>query len=194
MKKLLTTTTIFFLCGFAINLYSQCQASFTYSISGLTITVINTSTGNYDNVYWAWGDTSSWTVATSDTVSYTYSSPGTYWVNIGLSDSSQNNLPYGCDSAIAIVNMGIQGVQDLTFNNIFLLYPNPVQDKLSIQTQSNKGEAIVTIYSISGETLKNISINRDLTTVTLSDLSTGLYLYQISRNGNIIDSGKFLKE
>ena len=38
-------------------------------------------------------------------------------------------------------------------------------------------------------------MNMDLTTVSASDLSAGLFFYQIlNKNGNILDAGKFIKE
>jgi len=38
-------------------------------------------------------------------------------------------------------------------------------------------------------------MDADLTTIALSDLSQGMYFYQISdKNGNILDMGKFMKE
>jgi len=38
-------------------------------------------------------------------------------------------------------------------------------------------------------------MDADLTTIALSNLSLGIYFYQISdNNGNILDMGKFMKE
>ena len=94
------------------------------------------------------------------------------------------------------VSKGTVGIAQLSDNSAnFCIYPNPVQDKLNILTQQNNKATLVKVYNSFGEIVKEMLINNDLTTINLSDFSVGLYLYQISdRNGNILNTGKFLKE
>jgi hypothetical protein len=86
------------------------------------------------------------------------------------------------------------GIKDNPEISTFKIYPNPVKDDLNILTQSRE-EAIIKIYNANGVMVKQLSMNKNLTTITISDLPKGLYLYQITdRNENIPGSGKFIIE
>ncbi len=101
------------------------------------------------------------------------------------------NIFYVDDLLMVYNPLGINNISEKT---TFKIYPNPVQDKLNIFTNGSK-ETFIKIYNNTGETIKEIPINKDFTTVTLSDLSSGLYFYQISdRSGKVLDTGKFMKK
>jgi hypothetical protein len=75
------------------------------------------------------------------------------------------------------------------------IYPNPIKDKLNIISIQSDGIEFIKIYDVYGEMVKESFIKNYLTTITISELSKGLYLYQITdSNGIIIDRGKFIKE
>jgi PKD repeat protein len=115
MKTAFHTLILFLI--YSTNGFSQvvpCDASFTYTVSGNTVTVTNTSTGSYSDAYWSFGVGAGWTLASSNPMSYTYSGPGTYWVNLGLSDST--GLEYGCDSAITVVTIDSISPCDANFS------------------------------------------------------------------------------
>lgn len=85
-------------------------------------------------------------------------------------------------------------INDISEKTTFKIYPNPVKDNLNIFTYSNE-ETFIKIYNIVGEIILEAPMNMDLTTVSASDLSAGLFFYQIlNKNGNILDAGKFIKE
>ena len=85
-------------------------------------------------------------------------------------------------------------INDISEKITFKIYPNPVKDNLNIFTYSNE-ETFIKIYNIVGEIILEAPMNMDLTTVSASDLSAGLFFYQIlNKNGNILDAGKFIKE
>ncbi len=81
--------------AFGIQAQSNCIASFTQSTNGATVTVNNTSLGNYTQAYWNFGDNSNWYAATSNPFNHVYSNVGTYWITLGLGDSL---CAYCCDS------------------------------------------------------------------------------------------------
>lgn len=60
------------------------------------------------------------------------------------------------------------------------LFPNPVEDKLSLQLSGNVSCKNVEIYGIDGRMLK--SQNDDFENIDVSDLPTGLYIAKINLN------------
>jgi hypothetical protein len=117
--------------------------------------------------------------------------PGIYeW--LANHDPVQNNIIHMAIDKAVFVGLK-EPAEALPFE--VSIYPNPVQDRLNILSQQSKGAALLKIYNSSGEIVKESSINKALTTVTISNLSKGLYLYQITdRCGNILGAGKLMKE
>ena len=75
------------------------------------------------------------------------------------------------------------------------IYPNPAADKLNIWLQQNKEITSVRIYNSIGEMVKTVMLSGDMTTISIADISPGLYYYQAGdRNGNTLNAGKFIKE
>ncbi len=76
----------------------------------------------------------------------------------------------------------ILGTQNVSQNTVSF-YPNPVQDVLHL----NAKEAIdaVTVYSITGQQVANVSINQTNTEINISSLASGVYLVKVTSNGNV---------
>lgn len=71
------------------------------------------------------------------------------------------------------------------------IYPNPANDFLYIE---NLTEPIqVEIYDLSGKVLLSQEANEARKQVNLSQLSNGIYLYELSQNGQGIKTGKMIK-
>ncbi len=71
----------------------------------------------------------------------------------------------------------------------FAIYPNPVKDKLIIQSNSDSSIQSIAIYDLSGRLVqKNILENNTMTSYTLemSTLHTGTYLIQLYTNEGVI--------
>jgi hypothetical protein len=76
-----------------------------------------------------------------------------------------------------------------------LAVPNPAQDQVTIHYQLLQGEAIVQIIDvISGKVQQKANVLSTQTQVTLSvaNLATGVYMYQLIKNGNIISTQKLV--
>lgn len=65
----------------------SCTASFTQVTNGCTVAFTNTSTGNYSNIVWSFGDGFT---SLQNSPTHTYASSGTYTVTLSISDTSQN--------------------------------------------------------------------------------------------------------
>lgn len=88
-----------------------------------------------------------------------------------------------------IVNPKLQDVQ-------FSIYPNPAIEFLCIKTlnlnQTNQLKFV--LVNCLGQTIKQISLNRELTNVALKNIDSGIYIYQILDNNNSLKSGKIVIE
>lgn len=77
-------------------------------------------------------------------------------------------------------------------------YPNPVKNNATLNIPSEYGslqELVVYIYDVSGREVKKV-INLDSYSLSIdaTDLSSGLYIYRINNQGDILESNKFIVE
>ncbi|MEM9022442.1 MAG: PKD domain-containing protein [Bacteroidota bacterium] len=75
----------------------NCLADFTYSVSGSTVSFTNTSTGNFTNSYWTFGDGSS---SGQFSPTHTYNMGGYMLVCLTVSDTGLNCLNTWCDTIL----------------------------------------------------------------------------------------------
>ena len=82
-----------------------------------------------------------------------------------------------------------------TFNlNNLVVYPNPAKELVNIQLQ-NSSETLKTImiYDIIGKSIKTVSGNASQqSTINVSDLSSGVYLIEITTDSNLKQTRKFI--
>jgi len=71
------------------------------------------------------------------------------------------------------------------------LYPNPTDDFLYIENLTNPVQ--IEIYDLSGKVLLSKEVDEATKQVNLSQLSEGVYLYQLSQNGQKVKTGKLVK-
>ncbi len=69
-------------------------------------------------------------------------------------------------------------VSEISNVNIKLkVYPNPVSSEIFIETSSF--DNVISIYSIQGKLIRNVTINSNKTKINIDDLSTGVYFLEI---------------
>lgn len=107
--------------------------------------------------------------------------------NPGNDDTNTNAIP---DYLEATVALGIQSVA-LT-NDAISIFPNPTTDLLNIQNNTEDTNALIEIYSISGAKVKSLKATEVVTTVSVSDLQTGMYFVKVTLN-NQVGNYKFIK-
>jgi len=78
-----------------------------------------------------------------------------------------------------IVIDGILGLGD-TNENTFSIYPNPANDFVNITSQFS-GDKNIAVYDVLGKQVINTTISSDR--LNISELTTGIYIMQISQNG-----------
>lgn len=100
----------------------------------------------------------------------------------------------GCDSSVAYcAMMSIVGMKEFSIKGYdFKLYPNPVQDRLNLETNYPEETELV-ISDISGREILRTKIQKSAQ-IDLSDLKQGLYLAQLFREERLLGTEKILKQ
>ena len=119
-------------------------------------------------------------------------SSGTYYWTInnnssitGKGSSTMKGYPFEIVSV-----SGTDGVDELSTKGNVLVYPNPVQDYLIVQTEE---DGVFTLFSTNGTMVKNVSCSAGKNTVQVSELPAGLYLGILQANGQR-ESFKIIKK
>ncbi len=76
--------------------------------------------------------------------------------------------------------------------NSFTMYPNPVQENLSINNTSNQSVSAI-IYDVSGKLLQSHTIEANTSTINVKALNTGLYFIVFENESGERVSKKFVK-
>ena len=113
-----------------------------------------------------------------------------------LSETKSNETGSGCVNAMLALEeiedyKDITGIEDNFTNNISI-YPNPVKDRLYIETESEIEEVIV--YDIYGRhQVTESPSHQEMISIDISNLTSGVYFVKINTaNGNIVK--RFVKE
>ena len=136
--------------------------------SGSSVT-LDAGTG-FDSYHWSTGET---------TQTISINQIGNYSVEVSLDGCT------GTDDMVVNVILGIQ--QNSTLNGAINLFPNPVNDKLTIQLDSKKSiTAEVSLLDITGKLIirESFRLNGGANThsLDLSELAKGIYLVTLSTN------------
>jgi len=81
-------------------------------------------------------------------------------------------------------------IEDETLENV-MIFPNPAINVLNIQTTSNLGDKIVTVFDINGKRVLNEKLTNN--TLEVSALQSGMYFLRIESNGKVLNR-KFIKQ
>ena len=123
----------------------------------------------------------------------------------GSTDDGWYNLPIGCmypnfpDNTTYLTNCIVQSlssIDDLPGSNNVLIFPNPAKAILNIQvanTDFSKHTKLLLINTL-GQTVKQVSVERALTTVDIANLTLGIYHYQLQNDSGILKIGKIVIE
>ena len=113
-----------------------------------------------------------------------------------LSETKSNETGSGCVNAMLALEeiedyKDITGIEDNFTNNVSI-YPNPVKDRLYIETESEIEEVIV--YDIYGRhQVTETPSHQEMISINISNLNSGVYFIKINTaEGNIVK--RFVKE
>ncbi len=142
----------------------------------------NLATGTAPLSYiWAWGD------GTTDNTAYpshTYDIPGLYTICLtvadanGCSDTYCNDYTFKTESPIAYVQVidPLTGIENNTLNT-FKLYPNPVANTVTIETQTASGN--YQLHDVTGKLMLSGTVNAAKFNLDVSALSKGVYFLSL---------------
>jgi hypothetical protein len=187
MKTRIFTLIIIF------SFYTMYSFATIYDVTIGFTTNVSCTIGDTLQFYGGWGGNSvtinGATVLTNSTSGYI----GQYVIIGGETTFCVNNGEGPWCGSINILPTEI--INNYIANSAIKIYPNPVQDKVNISLQQNSKAAIIKIYNIFGAIVREVLINKSVMTISLSELTNGLYFYQLTdESKNIMDNGKLIKE
>ncbi|MDF2457561.1 MAG: hypothetical protein K0R51_3554 [Cytophagaceae bacterium] len=72
------------------------------------------------------------------------------------------------------------------------LYPNPASDMVQVKLDQQFSNGQITILDLSGHEVWSGALKGEITAVSLSGLSSGMYMYKVMSNGEYVGVGKLL--
>ena len=79
------------------------------------------------------------------------------------------------------------------FTNI-KVYPNPSSNYFTIDIPNDFCNSELIVYSYIGKVVLKKQIKSSKTTYNMSNLTSGLYIYEIRKNGVVVNRGKWIKK
>ena len=114
--------------------------------------------------------------------------------NGGFSENGMPNLAY-----FDIPNNELQcDVLDTTTESIYddndmYLFPNPAQNIVNIKSEFPIENARIEFYDLSGKAIYSNSIDGPTSSINTSTFPTGIFIYKIFMDNDILRLGKFIK-
>lgn len=172
--------------------YNVILAEFAYETSEHTISFTDLSRGSNTiphNCHWDFGDSAT---STDKNPLHTYAKPGTYTVCLEVEDTIRHMTSKWCEQVTIEDPSGI--AENMKAGSI-RVYPNPAQDKLSLEAEwMIKNPLTVFVFDMTGKlvsrnetTAAGKEINLDI-----ASLKPGIYQIKIAC-GNQVAQTKFLK-
>ena len=76
--------------------------------------------------------------------------------------------------------------------HLAIVYPNPGSNMINIQTQLKS--SVFNLYDLTGREVGSLGLIPGRNAIQVQNLKSGLYIYKISQNSDVIEFGKWLKE
>ncbi len=103
-----------------------------------------------------------------------------------------NNQPFRCvissgscldtsNTAVLLVNNNV-GINEFTQDNLFSIYPNPSQNVINVKVDSRLIGELLSIRDNTGRIVLEDKIVSENTTIELSNLSVGIYMFSVGEN------------
>ncbi|WP_083996798.1 T9SS type A sorting domain-containing protein [Chryseobacterium sp. BLS98] len=135
-------------------------------------------------------------VSLSDYNTYTIANDGilsvTGWNSEGQLGNGTTNIGRTILLPISCVTGNLQSQEISSISSNLKVYPNPVQDYLTVS--SDEKIISVTVFTISGQLILTKEINDFKGVLNFSDLQSGVYIIKVVGAGNIVKSVKFIKK
>ena len=128
-----------------------------------------------------------WNDAFASTSSSVYSlTPGCYSVTI--TDTT------GCQTTQTVCVGFATDIKSLTKTTGISIFPNPTTGFVSIEVAQAYANAAFEAYDALGKLVVKESLTKNNTTVNLSNLQEGIYLYKVLQDKTVVKTGKLVKQ
>ena len=192
MKKLYTILVL-------MVAFSQAHAALhiiTVSDNQFTPATLNAECG--DTVKWVWesGNHTTWSTSVpagaNSWVEYINSTDTTYSYQVSLAGTYDYTCYFHAMMTGSIVVTCPTELTSLGDNYFSLVYPNPFENNLTIETPD---ATLISIYSLTGEKIKTIILTQGQTKTEINtrDMIPGMYLCSILKEGVLVGRRKLLK-
>ncbi len=149
----------------------------------------STLTSGASNATYQWYDCETGMIISGETgVSFTATSSGEYAVIV-------TDTPSGCSDTSACVTVNLTGINDLELGEANI-YPNPVENDITISLNGFEGNVNVVIYDLQGRVIltENTSIQgKEPIILNLEELVSGQYQLQVTSKQKIATTRFFKK-
>ena len=102
--------------------------------------------------------------------------------------NTQQEVETACDTV---------GISNFKIEEGVSIFPNPASETISIKILSNlqeKNNHTIEIMKLTGETVISHLFDGKTSTISLKGLSSGIYIYTIKTNNEILKRGKLIKQ
>lgn len=131
---------------------------------------------------------------TNGGLTWTTDNSGQFIVDNYYSISFSQGSGYACGrSGYSKLNNAPIGVEEISRENLYSVFPNPIKDKLIIKTE-NPGSYNFTLKNVYGQIVKEMEIATTNIQIQLSDLKSGVYFYELKNSSTVLKTGKLIKE
>jgi hypothetical protein len=187
------------------NLFNGCLVSVSTQPANQTININNNAqfvVGSSDsNATYQWqtdlgvgfqniSNTGQYNGASNDTLSV---------ANVSMSNNNQSfrciiNSGSCADTsnvAVLTINNNV-GIHEMAQHNLFSVFPNPAHNVINVKADHKLIGSVFTIYDNTGKAVQSGKINAANTSIELSNLSSGFYMFSVGENRK--QSFKIIKE
>jgi PKD repeat protein len=117
-------------------------------------------------LYYSW-DFGDGATSTLENTTHNFSDTGIYTITLVAWNA--------CDSDTFVVLFVVTGINDIEHENIFVIYPNPAKNTITIQTASGIKPQEVEIVNTLGQVVTSSVVEKEQSTFDISKLSNGVY-------------------
>ena len=168
----------------------------TVSDNQYTPATLNAECG--DTVKWVWesGNHTTWSTSVPAGASYWTESINSFDTTYSYQVNEAGTYEYYCYFHTMMTGSILvtcpNGIASQSENFSSLVYPNPFENKLTIETPD---ATLISIYTITGEKIKTIILTQEQikTEINTRDMPPGIYLCSILKEGVLISRRKLLK-
>lgn len=142
----------------------------------------------YDPQIWEWDFGDGTTYNGKKPYFHKYEQDGAY--NVCLRVRNDNSNDVDCETLF----LGVTATDEEDLELDITLFPNPVEDQLLVTLHDYLPKsAYIRVYSAAGKLVKESKLHHGWNGIDLAGLASGLYVYRIADEAEVLQSGKLVK-